>query len=332
MKTAVVLGAGGFIGHHMVRRLRAEGYWVRGVDLHRPRFTASRANEFVEIDLAQHLDMRDILEHQGSRVDEIYQFAANMGGAGFIFTGDNDSEIMATSAAININLLNTLRSSPGASRVFYSSSACVYPRHNQVDAQTLTTREESCYPADPDSEYGWEKLFSERLYQAHARNHGIDVRIARYHNVFGPEGAWQGGREKAPAALCRKVALAQDTIEIWGDGSQQRSFLYIDEAIEATRRLMQSSCQEVVNIGSEEMVTIDSMVDMLCEISGKQLQRMYVPAPTGVAARNSDNRKLELALGWCPSQPLRQGLDATYQWVAQEIEREFANEEEDLPL
>ena len=282
-KTALVLGAGGFIGSHMVHRLRKEGYWVRGVDLKSPEYSESAAHEFVYGDLRDPTFVKRVLEYKGEQgnfynsipykmiepFDEIYQFAADMGGAGFVFTGENDAEIMQNSVTINLNVLEKQREyndsyEVNKTKIFYSGSACMYPEHNQVDKDNPDCREESAYPAAPDSEYGWEKLFSERLYMAYNRNHGIPVRIARYHNIFGPEGTWDGGREKAPAAICRKVAAVPSSggpIEVWGDGLQTRSFLYIDECIEATRRLMDSDFMGPVNIGSEEMVSINELVD-----------------------------------------------------------------------
>ena len=311
-KTALVLGAGGFIGSHMVKRLRKEGYWVRGVDLKYPEFSKTEANEFVCMDLRDVEVVRRVIRFGGYRgnfysqivdkflepFDEIYQFAADMGGAGFIFTGDNDADIMHNSATINLNVLNeqvTLNRLLGVNKtkIFYSSSACMYPEHNQLDPDNPDCRESSAYPANPDSEYGWEKLFSERLYLAYNRNYDIPVCVARYHNIFGPEGTWDGGKEKAPAAICRKVALLPDVggaIEVWGDGLQTRSFLFIDECIEATRRLMASTFQGPVNIGSEEMVTINQLVETAAKVSGKVVRKAHkLDAPLGVRGRNSNN-------------------------------------------
>jgi nucleoside-diphosphate-sugar epimerase len=312
-KTALVLGGGGFIGSHLVRRLKREGFWVRAVDLKLPEFSATLADDFVRGDLRDAALCRAVIDRQYT---EIYQLAADMGGAGFIFTGDNDADIMHNSALVNLNVLEAaLRR--GSKRIFYSSSACMYPEHNQQDPHNPNCAEDSAYPANPDSEYGWEKLFSERLYLAFARNHGMQVRIARYHNVFGPEGTWDGGREKAPAAICRKVALApQDgEIEIWGDGRQTRSFLYVDECIEGTLRLMRSGFQGPVNIGSDEMVTINGLVHMVCVIAGKRLRKRHVEGPLGVRGRNSDNRLIQEKLGWRPRAPLAEGLVTTYSWV-----------------
>jgi nucleoside-diphosphate-sugar epimerase len=342
IKKALVLGAGGFIGSHMVKRLRAEGYWVRGVDLKRPEYSETEANEFVQGDLRDYDFVRRVLEYKGDRgnfyhsvphryiqcFDEIYQFAADMGGAGFVFTGENDAEIMHNSCTINLNVLEAQRKmneekGKNETKIFYSGSACMYPEHNQLDPDNPDCREESAYPADPDSEYGWEKLFSERLYFAYARNHGIPVRVARYHNIFGPEGTWDGGREKAPAAICRKVAYLPGVgggIEVWGDGLQTRSFLYIDECIEATRRLMDSDFQGPVNIGSEEMVTINQLVETAAKVSGKVVKKIYkLDAPTGVRGRNSNNDLIREKLGWDYSQTLEEGIRKTYEWISEQI-------------
>jgi nucleoside-diphosphate-sugar epimerase len=317
MKTALVLGGGGFIGTHMVKRLKREGFWVRAVDLESPRFGESAADEFVIADLRDPIVCRDVLDR---RFDEIYQFAADMGGAGYIFTGEHDADLMHNSAAINLNVLSTLVGSENR-RIFYASSACIYPEHNQLDPDTPVTREDSAYPANPDSEYGWEKLFSERLYLAYRRNHGIDVRIGRYHNIFGPEGTWTGGREKVPAALCRKVAEADDggTIEMWGDGEQTRSFLYIDECLEGTLRLLRSDFPGPVNIGSDEMVTINKLARMIIAISGKTLSIQHIPGPLGVRGRNSDNALIREKLGWAPSLPLEAGIAKNYAWIASQV-------------
>jgi len=341
-KTALVLGAGGFIGSHMVKRLRQEGYWVRGVDLKRPEFCASHANEFVVGDLRDVNFVKRCIRFTGylgnfyaqivdkfaETFDEIYQFAADMGGAGFVFTGENDAEIMHNSCTINLNVLEQQRelneiTGTNKTTVFYSGSACMYPEHNQLDPDNPDCREESAYPADPDSEYGWEKLFSERLYLAYYRNHGIPVRIARYHNIFGPEGTWDGGREKAPAAICRKVALLPKdggSIEVWGDGKQTRSFLFIDECIEATWRLMQSDFIGPVNIGSEEMVTINQLVDTAAKVSGKTVEKNHkLDAPLGVRGRNSNNDLIREKLGWDYSQTLEEGIRITYKWIEEQI-------------
>lgn len=317
VKTALVCGAGGFIGSHIVTRLRQEGYRVRGVDLKYPEFSLSAADEFVVGDLRR----QDVAEAAFDRhFDEVYQLAADMGGAGHIFTGEHDAEIMENSATINLNVIRCFRRT-GSGRIFYSSSACIYPAFNQVDPTAPDCSESSAYPAAPDSEYGWEKLFSERLYLANGRNHRLTSRIARYHNVFGPEGTWTGGREKAPAAICRKVALARsgDDIEIWGDGQQTRSFLFIDECVEGTLRLMRSNHGDPINIGSEEIVSIDGLVDMVSAIAGKTLRKHHIPGPTGVRGRNSDNRLIWETLGWRPSRPLIEGLERTYGWIESQI-------------
>ena len=313
MKTALVCGAGGFIGSHLVKRLKVEGYWVRGVDLKEPEYSNTNADDFVIGDLRGPSVCGKIADRA---FDEVYQLAADMGGAGFVFSGENDADIMHNSALINLNMVEACYKA-GVKRIFYSSSACMYPAYNQVDPQNPRCSEDSAYPADPDSEYGWEKLFSERLYLAFKRNHGIDVRIARFHNVFGPEGSWNDGREKAPAALCRKIAEALDggEIEMWGDGLQTRSFLFIDECLEGIRRLMGSDFAGPVNIGSEEMVSINQLAEMIMKIAGKKLLVRHVPGPVGVRGRNSDNRLIADKLGWKPSQPLEKGLKITYDWI-----------------
>jgi GDP-D-mannose 3',5'-epimerase len=318
-RTALVCGAGGFIGSHLVRRLKLDGYWVRGADLKFPQFSETAADDFAIGDLRDRAFCRSILDR---RFDEVYQLAADMGGAGYIFIGENDAEIMHNSATINLNLLEAARCR-AAHRIFYSSSACMYPAYNQEDPDNPNCTEASAYPAAPDSEYGWEKLFSERLYLAYQRNHGIQIRIARYHNIFGPEGTWQGGKEKAPAAICRKVALAPagGEIEIWGDGNQTRSFLYIDECIEGTLRLMRSNFTGPVNIGSEEMVTINKLARMVMRLADKDLAIRHIPGPVGVRGRNSDNRLIQQELCWAPSRPLEAGLAATYDWIEQQTGR-----------
>ena len=314
---ALVFGAGGFIGSHMVKRLKREGFWVRGIDLKYPRYEETEADDFIIGDLRDPLVCRDAVDQ---RFDEIYQFAADMGGAGFIFVGTHDADIMNNSATINLNVLDACRKSNNK-LIFYSSSACVYPEFNQMDPDNPNCAEDSAYPAQPDSEYGWEKLFSERLYLAYARNHCIEPRIARYHNVFGPEGSWSDGREKAPAALCRKVALSQDggEIEIWGDGEQTRSFMFVDECIEATCLLTRSDFMGPVNIGSDEMVTINQLAEMIIGISGKKISLRHIDGPLGVRGRNSDNRLIEQELGWRPTRPLIDGLRTTYTWISRQV-------------
>ena len=316
-RSALVCGAGGFIGSHLVKRLKADGFWVRGVDLKYPEFSETATDDFVIGDLRNSDLCRSIIDR---RFDEVYQLAADMGGAGFVFTGENDADIMHNSALINLNVLEACHRRNNK-RIFYSSSACMYPAYNQEDPQNPNCAEDSAYPAAPDSEYGWEKLFSERLYLAFARNYGIDARIARYHNIFGPEGTWTGGREKAPAALCRKIASAPagGSIEIWGDGTQTRSFLYIDECVEGTVRLMRSSFAGPVNIGSDEMVTINQLAHSIMTIAQKELTLKHIPGPLGVRGRNSDNRLIRKQLAWAPSASLGDGLSKTYAWVSEQV-------------
>ncbi len=317
---ALVCGAGGFIGNHLVKRLKKEGFWVCGVDLKYPEYSKTQANEFILGDLRGLQFCRKILN---SAFNEVYQLAADMGGAGYIFTGENDANVLRNSALINLNIVH-LAVKQKVKKIFYSSSACIYPLYNQLDPDNPKCSEDSAYPADPDSEYGWEKIFSERLYLAYFRNYGLDVRIARFHNVFGQEGAWQGGREKAPAAICRKVAEAKDgsEIEIWGDGKQTRSFLYIDDCLEGVRRLMDSKdFRGPVNIGSEEMVTINQMTEMVIKISGKKLKIKHIKGPQGVRGRNSDNRLIRKKLNWEPNMKLKDGLKKTYQWVEEQVRK-----------
>jgi len=319
MKYALVCGAGGFIGSHLVKRLKKEGYWVRGVDLKFPEFTKTEVDDFVVGDLREQNFVRRVVDQ---RFDEVYQLAADMGGAGFVFTGENDADIMHNSGLVNMNVLDESYKR-NVKKIFYSSSACMYPEYNQMDPDNPKCSEDSAYPANPDSEYGWEKLFSEHLFYAYSRNKKMSVRIARFHNIFGPEGSWKDGREKAPAAFCRKVAETPDggTIEMWGDGIQTRSFLYIDECIEGVRRLMKSDFQEPVNIGSEEMVSINELAEMTMEIAGKKLAINHIPGPLGVRGRNSDNKLIKEKLGWKPNYPLRKGLIKTYSWIAKQIEQ-----------
>ena len=318
-KTALVCGAGGFIGSHLARRLKKEGFWVRGVDLKYPEFGKTCADHFVIGDLRDQSVCRDITE---IAFDEVYQLAADMGGAGYIFTGDHDANVMHNSATINLNMVERVRLS-GSKTVFYSSSACIYPEYNQKDPLNPNCSEESAYPAAPDSEYGWEKLFSERLYLAYQRNYGTRVRIARFHNIFGPEGTWTGGKEKAPAAMCRKVAETPTggEIEMWGDGEQTRSFLYVDECLEGIRRLVKSDFSGPVNIGSDEMVTLNQLCQMAMHIAGKPLGVKHIPGPLGVRGRNSDNRLIRQKLGWAPSAKLHEGLVKTYQWIEAQVSK-----------
>jgi GDP-D-mannose 3',5'-epimerase len=321
MKRILVAGAGGFIGGHLVKRLKSEGHWVRGVDIKHHEFAVSSADEFILGDLRDVGVVRKAVDGIG----EVYQLAADMGGAGYIFTGEHDAAVMHNSATINLNILECGRHA-GVEKFFYSSSACIYPEYNQLDADNPKCSEDSAYPAAPDSEYGWEKLFSERLYLAYMRNYGIQVRIARFHNIFGPEGTWCGGREKAPAAICRKVAEAEDggSIEIWGDGKQTRSFLYIDECVEGVRRLMESDFTGPVNIGSDEMVTINQLVKIVAQISEKRIRIEHIPGPLGVRGRNSDNRLIRAKLEWAPSQPLIKGLAKQYHWVEAQVKKAVA--------
>lgn len=320
MNRALVCGAGGFIGSHLAKRLKRERRWVRGVDLKYPEFGKTAADDFVIGDLRDQAVCKSITGD--IQFDEVYQLAADMGGAGYVFTGDHDADIMHNSATINLNMIERCRIT-GVKKIFYSSSACIYPRYNQEDPNNPKCSENSAYPALPDSEYGWEKLFSERLYLAYVKNYGLQVHIARFHNIFGPEGAWNDGREKAPAAICRKVAEAANgtEIEIWGDGEQTRSFLYIDECLEGVRRLMKSDFLGPVNIGSEEMVTINQLAEAIMDIAGKKLKIIHVNGPQGVRGRNSDNRLIKERLRWEPSQPLRMGLERTYKWIEEQVNK-----------
>lgn len=325
MRTALVLGAGGFIGSHMVKRLKSEGFWVRGVDLKFPIYDSTPADDFAVGDLRDQYFCRSVIDQ---KFDEIYQFAADMGGAGYIFTGDHDADVMQNSASINLNVLDA-SVKRNNKRIFYSSSACMYPEHNQLDPDNPNCAEDSAYPANPDSEYGWEKLFSERLYLAYARNYGLEARIARYHNIFGIEGSWNNGKEKAPAALCRKVAEVSDgeTIEIWGDGKQTRSFLYVDECIDGTTKLLRSDWAGPVNIGSNEMISINDLARLVMKVAGKEnVVIKNIPGPVGVRGRNSDNRLIAEKLGWQPQRPLIEGISKTYTW----IEKQLLNNRNDI--
>ena len=352
-KTALVLGAGGMIGSHMVKYLVDKGYWVRGVDVKQPEFSETKAHEFVIGDLRNVEFVTRVLEYKGPYdnfyhdipyrmidcFDEIYQFAADMGGAGFVFTGEHDADIMHNSVTINLHVLDEVRRMnerldkyepehhpKKQPKIFYSSSACMYPEYNQLEPDNPNCKEDSAYPAAPDSEYGWEKLFSERLYLTFNRNYDIPVRIARYHNIFGPEGTWEGGREKAPAAICRKVAeLPQEggSIDVWGDGLQTRSFLLVDECVEATYRLMQSDFMGPVNIGSEEMVTINDLVDIAARVAGKKVEKVHIEGPLGVRGRNSDNELIREKLGWDYSITLEEGIRKTYEWIRWQISKKI---------
>jgi GDP-D-mannose 3',5'-epimerase len=318
MKTAMVLGGGGFIGSHLVKRLKREGYWVRAVDLKQPEYSATDADDFVVGDLRKQSVCDSVFDRP---FDEVYQLAADMGGAGYIFTGENDANVMHNSALINLNVAERCLTS-NVGRVFYSSSACMYPAYNQEDPDNPKCSEDSAYPAAPDSEYGWEKLFSERLYLAFSRNHGLKVRVARFHNIFGIEGSWNNGKEKAPAAICRKVAEAEDgtSIEIWGDGKQTRSFMYIDECVEAVLRFTRSDFSGPVNIGSEEMISINDLARMVIEISGKTLDINNISGPVGVRGRNSDNKLFKEKIGWESTATLRSGITKTYNWISSLVE------------
>jgi GDP-D-mannose 3', 5'-epimerase len=318
MKKVLVCGAGGFIGGHLVKRLKSEGFWVRAVDLKTNEYSASPADEFIVGDLRDYNVCKQVLS---GGIDDVYQLAADMGGAGYIFTGDNDANVMHNSATINLNIAD-LAVKNGIKRIFYSSSACMYPAYNQEDPNNPKCFEDSAYPAAPDSEYGWEKLFSERLFLAYNRNYGLQVRIARFHNIFGVEGTWIGGKEKAPAAMCRKIAEADanGTIEVWGDGLQTRSFLYIDECVEAVRRLMESDFTGPVNIGSEEMISINGLAKLVMEIAHKPLTIKNIEGPVGVRGRNSDNKLIKEKLGWEPTKSLRDGIEKTYAWIAEQVE------------
>jgi len=337
-KTALVMGAGGFIGSHMVKRLREEGYWVRGVDLKHTEFSKTMADDFIIGDLTDPRVVADVMnltiKWKERGFDELYQFAADMGGAGFVFTGEHDADIMHNSGLININVVKECVRK-NIKKIFYSSSACMYPEYNQLDPDNPNCEESSAYPAAPDSEYGWEKLFSERLYKAYERNYGLDIRIARFHNIFGVEGTWDGGREKAPAAMCRKAIMTDNggEMEVWGDGKQTRSFLYVDECVEAVWRLMKSDFTEPVNIGSEEMISINDFAQMAIDISGKNIKIRNLdgqefedkyghPVPLGVKGRNSDNTLYESKMSWKPSQSLFTGMKKTYEWIKEQVGKE----------
>ncbi len=331
MKKAMVCGAGGFIGHHLVRRLKREGFWVRGADIKYPQFSETEADDFIIGDLRDMSTCREAIDRP---FDEIYQFAADMGGAGYIFTGENDADVMRNSCQINLNMLEACKRR-NTRRILYSSSACIYPAHRQMRPDNPGLAESDAYPAAPDSEYGWEKLLSERLYLSYARNHGFTVRIVRYHNIFGPECAWSDGREKAPAAICRKVAAAPNggEIVVWGDGEQTRSFLYIDECLEGTVRLMRSGYGQPLNVGSDEMISINGLAYMTAEIAHKDIRVRNTPGPIGVRGRNSDNKLISATLGWRPSQALRIGLEKTYRWIDLQVRSARQRDrEEDVPL
>jgi nucleoside-diphosphate-sugar epimerase len=315
MKTALVLGAGGFIGGHMVKRLKSEGYWVRGVDKKLHEHEYSHADDFQLADLTLQSDVRRVIDD--IHFDEVYQLAADMGGAGYINTNLYDADVMHNSATINLNVLHRCKQM-SIKKVFFSSSACVYNEELQSTNVNPDCRESSAYPAHPDSEYGWEKLFSERLFHAYNRQHGMQNKVARFHNIFGPYGTWDGGKEKFPAAICRKIAKANDgdEIEIWGDGEQTRSFLYIDDCIEGVRHLMNSETfHGPVNIGADQMISINDTVDLVAQIAGKTIRKKHIDGPTGVRGRNSNNELIEEKLNWRPSQNLKDGLKETYRWI-----------------
>lgn len=326
MKTALVLGGAGFIGHHLARRLHSEGYSVRVVDIKYPEYGIIYGVEYIMADLRDPMNVRRVIVdkyqepfYQSKPFDEVYQLAADMGGAGFVFSGDHDADIMHNSAIINLNVAEALKNYKEV-KVFYSSSACMYPQGLQKGLNDPSLKESDAYPGNPDSEYGWEKLFSERLFLAYQRNYGLNVRIARFHNIYGPEGTYKGGREKAPAAICRKVIENDSTVKIWGDGAQTRSFLYIDDCIDAVRLLMQSDFKEPINIGSEEMVSINELVKMAMFIGGKDLFIEHIDGPIGVRGRNSNNDLIRKVLQWEPKYSLMEGLSKTYNWIKKQMQ------------
>jgi GDP-D-mannose 3', 5'-epimerase len=336
MKTALVLGGGGFIGGHLAKRLKEGGLWVRVVDI-KDKHEFWKQNEICQEYVSGDLRDPNFVESVFDReFDEVYQLAADMGGAGYIFTGDNDANVMHNSGLVNLNIVHYATQAK-VKRLFYSSSACIYPEHNQLDPDNPNCEESSAYPANPDSEYGWEKLFSERLFLAFNRNYGLDCKVARYHNIFGPKGAWRDGKEKAPAAMCRKVAESDREIEVWGDGKQTRSFMYIDECVDATIKLMrQDNFRGPVNIGSEEMVPINKLAQIAIDCSGKDIKinnidgqdfidKYGFPCPLGVKGRNSDNRLYLKNIGWEPSMTLREGMENTFKWINEQVNRKEKN-------
>ena len=318
MKKILVCGAGGFIGSHLVEKLKEQGNYVIGVDLHYPVYSSTKADVFYLMDLREQENVRKLITRG---IDEIYQLAADMGGAGYIFTGEHDADIMHNSCQINLNILDEMHKK-GVKKVFYSSSACMYPSHNQEDPDNPLMAEDSAYPANPDSEYGWEKLFSERLYMTYAKNYGFDVRIARFHNIFGPHGSWDNGKEKAPAALCRKVALCKDggVVDVWGPGNQTRSFLFIDECVEGIQRIMASDYTKPVNLGSTRMISINDLVKLIALLNGKNVEIRNIDGPRGVMGRNSDNKLIKEVIGWTPDEDLESGLIKTYKWIDEKIQ------------
>ena len=315
MSKVLVCGAGGFIGSHLVTSLKAKGHYVIGADLKRPEYSPTDADEFYQYDLRDQALVKKLIT---SDIDTIYQLAADMGGAGYIFTGDNDADIMHNSAMINLNIAHEMVVK-GVKNVFYSSSACMYPSHNQQDPNNPLLSEDSAYPANPDSEYGWEKLFSERMWMAFARNHGLRVRIARFHNIFGPLGSWNNGKEKAPAALCRKVAESTGTIEVWGPGVQTRSFLFIEECIKGIHRIVAGHYDQPLNLGSERMISINDLVLLIAKIADKQVQINNVLGPIGVMGRNSHNQLIRETIGWAPADNLEYGITQTYNWIQRQL-------------
>ena len=312
----LVCGSGGFIGGHLTKKLKEKGHWVRGIDLKHNEFDNDHSDEFILGDLRRIKDCLDVMEG----IDQVYQLAADMGGSGYLFSGENDADVMHNSALINLNILQASRLK-NINKIFYASSACVYPEYNQERPDAPVCAEHTVYPAQPDSDYGWEKLFSERLYQSFARNYDIKTCIARFHNIYGEMGTWKGGKEKAPAAICRKVAEAKNgsSIEIWGDGNQTRSFLHINECLEGVCRLMSSDFEGPVNIGSEELISINDFAKMVIKISGKDLSIQHIDGPLGVRGRNSDNRLIYQKLGWKPTESLRVGIERLYKWIEEQI-------------
>jgi nucleoside-diphosphate-sugar epimerase len=318
MKKILVCGAGGFIGTHLVEKLKEQGHYIIGTDLRHPRYSESLADEFIIADLRVHSSVDHVIK---SDVDEIYQLAADMGGAGYIFTGEHDADIIHNSCQINLNVLDVMKKK-GIKKVFYSSSACMYPSHNQTDPDNPLMAEDSAYPANPDSEYGWEKLFSEHLYLTYAKNYGIESRIARFHNIFGPRGSWNNGKEKSPAALCRKVAMCEEggIIDVWGPGTQTRSFLFIDECIDGIQRIMDSDCRIPVNLGSTRMISINNLVLLIAKLANKTVSIKNIAGPMGVMGRTSDNKLIKETINWEPNEDLESGLIKTYKWIDEQIQ------------